>query len=51
MDEQIPLKRTASYYLSDDLQLWIKRRAGEENRSESNYLETLLRRIKDTNTF
>jgi hypothetical protein len=36
---------TVGYYLPKDVQAWIKSRAEAENRSASNYLATLIRKM------
>lgn len=41
-------KSTAYYYLPQDVQDYIAKQAAKDNRSPSNYLTTLIRRIRDT---
>lgn len=48
MSEENYSSKTESYYLPSDVSAWITEQAKVENRSESNFLTTLLRRIRDT---
>lgn len=48
MSEENQPSKTESYYLPADVSVWITEQAKAENRSESNFLTTLLRRVRDT---
>lgn len=47
MEDTVQQSKTESYYLPGDVSAWITEQAKAENRSESNFLTTLLRRIRD----
>lgn len=47
MNEDNLSSKTESYYLPGDVSAWITEQSKVENRSESNFLTTLLRRIRD----
>ena len=49
-DEEIT-KKTEAYYLPSDVSDWIAVQAIKENRSESNFLTTLIRRLRDSGTW
>ena len=49
MDDEDYPKSTAAYYLPSDVTNWIEQEAKRENRSASNFLATLVRRIRDGN--
>ena len=48
MDEDVISSKSESYYLPSDVSAWIEQQAKAENRSESNFLTTLIRRIRDS---
>lgn len=48
MEDDNITSKTESYYLPSDVAAWIEEQAKKENRSASNYLATLIRRIRDT---
>lgn len=48
MNDQYPELKTTSYNLPPDVIDWIKQQAAKDNRTASNYLSTLIRRIRDS---
>jgi hypothetical protein len=46
LDDKIP-KEAANYYLPIDVKEWLERQGRRENRTPSNLLTTLIRRIRD----
>lgn len=48
MDDEIISSKSESYYLPSDVSGWIEQQAKAENRSASNFLTTLIRRVRDS---
>lgn len=48
MDNDNNTTTTTSYSLPQDVVDWIKQQAAKDNRTASNYLSTLIRRIRDS---
>jgi hypothetical protein len=48
MEEETISSKTESYYLPSDVSAWIEQQAKAENRSASNFLTTLIRKIRDS---
>ena len=48
MEKENTQSKPYSYHLPPDVIDWIKEQAAKDNRSASNYLTTLIRRIRDS---
>ncbi|MFO0906799.1 MAG: hypothetical protein U0835_00270 [Isosphaeraceae bacterium] len=48
MEEEAIVSKSESYYLPSDVSGWIEQQAKAENRSASNFLTTLIRRVRDS---